>query len=227
MGKIIGITGLAGAGKDSFASQLQRALTIGGFEARIDSFADPIRKISQQIGLDPYDRESKERKVSVFVEDFCDALYDSIESVLMERLEDDDRAMLYAYTVEACEKFYVAGDYSISPREFMQVLGTEGGQRVRQSLWVDSALARWRSMPGYTLVPDCRFEHEIRHINHLFVVVRPGVVRVNDHHSEDLPERLTNGMRPAFVQLNKLHFIENNGGLSDLVTLGSKAAALI
>ncbi|QYD70140.1 hypothetical protein KZJ38_07485 [Paraburkholderia edwinii] len=232
MTKIIGITGLAGAGKDSFASQLQRALTINGFESRIDSFADPIRKISQRMGLEPYDRERKEVKHAMGPDDFNDRLYEAIEAVLAERLEDNDRALLYAYTVEACDRFIIDRDATyptmhISPREFMQVLGTEGGQRIRKGLWVDSALMRWRSMPGYTLVADCRFEYEIRQIDHLFVVVRPGVVRVNEHASEDLPDRLTKGLRPAFVQLDKLHYIENDGGLSDLATLASDAAVLI
>jgi hypothetical protein len=224
MARIIGITGLAGAGKDTFALSLQKVLVSAGREVRIESFADPIRKISQSMGLEPYDRTMKEQRRVMFYVEFCDSLYQAIEDVLAERMVDEVRVALYAFTVEACEKFCYHDSYDgetrrcieISPREFMQVLGTEGGQRVRQGLWVDTALMQWRSFPGFVLVTDCRFEYEVKKLDRLFVVSRPGVTRVNQHVSEDLAEKLTNGIRPAFVALESMLPVNNSGSIEFL-----------
>lgn len=59
MAKIIGLTGLAGVGKDTFARAMQRRFVTLGCEARLVGFADFIRKISAAIGLNPYDREKE------------------------------------------------------------------------------------------------------------------------------------------------------------------------
>ncbi|WP_429498845.1 adenylyl-sulfate kinase [Robbsia andropogonis] len=227
MAKIIGITGLAGAGKDSFARELQLALVASGKEARIDSFADPIRRISQLMGLEPYGRDAKERRITLTADAFRDRLYAAIEVVLHDRLEGHKRAELYAYTVEACEKFEYGGnpkarppthgrEMDISPREFMQILGTEGGQRVSKTLWVNMASMLWRAFPGFVLVTDVRFTHEAAMADCLFVVVRPGVVRVNGHKSEELADKLTQGLRPAFIKRETLFYVDNDRSLEAL-----------
>lgn len=233
MAKIIGITGLAGAGKDTFALELQRQL-IGAFgkEVRICSFAEPIRSISAEVGLDPFDRGKKETKHAMSPDEFCDKVYEAIEKVLIERMPEDDRSMLYAYTIEACDKFIIDRDATyptmhISPREFMQILGTEGGQQVRQTLWVDLARLLWQAFPGYVLVTDTRFAHEVKVVDHLLCVVRPGVAPVNDHPSEQLARKLTMGLRPASVPLNRLHYVENNGTLDDIPELAYRVGAII
>lgn len=218
MARIIGIAGLAGAGKDTAAQAMQRMLVADGKEVRIGSFADPIREISRYIGLHPYDRGLKEVRRTFDQSDFNAALQAGIDVVLGERLPEKERADLYSYTVEALEKFCYRqccglGErvdcYSppecccnpdeyigLSPREFMQVLGTEGGQNVRKTLWVELARSLWDCLPGYVLVPDCRFAHELDVLDRLVLVIRPGTMPVNQHASERLAYDLTQGIIP-------------------------------
>lgn len=226
MGRIIGITGLAGAGKDSFAGFLENELAGRGWEVRTGSFAEPIRQISAHMGLEPYDRDAKERPVDIESDDFRDKLYEAIESVLRERMEPNDRAHLYCYTVEACEKFG-SKNMRISPRQFMQVLGTEGGQRVRKTLWVDLARQLWQVFPGYVLVTDMRFEHEAKIADLIFNVNRPGVVPVNDHASEKLAAMLNQGRRPAFIPLDKLNHVENFRDLAYLQEVAAECVPIV
>lgn len=232
MAKIIGITGLAGAGKDTFALKLQLALIANGKEARLDSYADPIRRISQHMGLEPYDRERKERKVVMTADEFRDGLFEAIEKVLVNRLDGVDRASLYAFTVEACEKFEFGSRRStfdltglhmnISPREFMQILGTEGGQSVRKTLWVDMAESLWRALPGYVITTDVRFTTEAKGVDQLFVVTRPGVKRVNNHVSEELADKLTQGFRPAFIRRETLYYVYNDNTIEKLIDIAHR-----
>jgi len=232
MGRIIGITGLAGAGKDSFAGFLEYALAGRGWEVRTGSFAEPIRQISAHMGLEPYDRAQKEQPVWIDADDFRDKLYEGIESVLAERMEPNDRAHLYCYTVEVCDKFTrctskPGGTLYISPRQFMQVLGTEGGQRVRKTLWVDMARQLWQVFPGYVLVTDMRFEHEAKIADLIFNVNRPGVVPVNDHPSEKLAAMLNQGRRPAFIPLDKLNHVENFRDLAYLQEVAQECVPIV
>jgi len=193
--RIIGFIGLAGAGKDTAAAAMQDEFRGHGQEARIDSFADPIRRISQIVRLDPYDRRRKEVQCTFTLDGFCDAFQHGIDQVLGNRLFEHERAELYAFTMEALARFTFEGfggtDICLSPREFMQVLGTEGGQRVHRNLWVELAVARWRAAPGIVLVPDCRFEQELAVLDTPVIVTRPGVLPVNNHASERLAAQLT------------------------------------
>jgi hypothetical protein len=93
---------------------------------------------------------------------------------------------------------------------------------VHKGLWADTALMQWRALPGYVLVSDCRFEHEVKQMDYLFVVCRPGIVRNSVHVSEALAERLTNGIRPNVIPLHALCRVDNHGTLEDLNTLAEK-----
>ena len=207
MARIIGLNGLAGAGKDTAARAMQRGIVGIGKECRIEGFADPLRKISKLVGLDPYDRERKEKRIVMFLDDFCDSFQHATDEVLGHRLSDEDRAALYAYTVEALDKFTYWDVFNgqdrqyieLSPREFMQTLGTGGGQRVRQTLWVELASSLWNSLPGVVLVPDARHVHELAVLDDLILVVRPGTIPVSDHPSEHLALKLMSGVDPATI----------------------------
>ncbi|KAG0163903.1 hypothetical protein DFQ30_010805, partial [Apophysomyces sp. BC1015] len=122
-----------------------------------------------------------------------------MDKMLGQRLTDEDRAALYAYTVEALEKFMYEGVIEVSPREFMQVFGTEGGQRLRKTLWVDIASPLWNALPGIVLVPDTRFVHELAVLDDLILVMRPGTFPVNGHISEQLALKLMDGVDPATI----------------------------
>lgn len=159
---------------------------------------------------------------------FIDNLFDAIEDVLVSRLCDNDRALLWTYTVEAIEPrmFDDAGTtyVSISPREFMQILGTEGGQRVRKTLWVDIALAEWRSSPGAVIVTDFRFAHEAGALDYCICINRPGHARVNNHPSEDMADMLTRRIVPDFLSKLAVSFVHNSGTQEELETQAAQFA---
>jgi len=82
-----------------------------------------------------------------------------------------------------------------SPRHAMQTLGTEWGREtIGSQLWVnvavESTLAALDS-GGSVVIDDCRFENECAAVRGLsgevVQITRPGVGRVNEHPSENLP----------------------------------------
>jgi len=218
MARIIGFTGLAGVGKDTAAHAMLTELEHRGKEAYLRSFAAPIRRISALLGLDPYDRNKKEERCTLDVDTFCDGFQSGIDTVLASWLTEHEQAELYAYTVEALEKFiHDASDgtrtLSLSPREFMQTLGCEGGKRVRPSLWVDIAQSLWQDIQGTVLVPDCRFPSELRLLDTLIVVVRPDAQPVAEHASEDMAARLSLGDLRDAVDVPRVLYLQNTRGV--------------
>ncbi|CAB3697808.1 hypothetical protein LMG3458_02483 [Achromobacter deleyi] len=200
MAIVIGITGLAGSGKDSYASALKQAFRDVGVECVIAGFADPLRRISADVGLDPYTRSSKElpRMFEMGgLGGFKWELHRAIQRVLGD-LPQSDRDSLYVNTLRACASHVGReGRIAISPREFMQIIGTEGGQSVRKTLWVDYQRGAWAALPGFVIVPDFRFYHELAPLAEVLNINRPGIDRVNGHASEDLPDLLTRAVVPV------------------------------
>jgi hypothetical protein len=76
-----------------------------------------------------------------------------------------------------------------SPRQLMQLLGTEVGRAIDPEVWVKSLVARVDSESSVRLwlVPDCRFANEARALRRidakLVRVIRPGFFG-DDHASE-------------------------------------------
>jgi hypothetical protein len=217
MAKVIGIMGLAGAGKDTVAQMLQRGLVGAGAQhVSIGGFADYLREISKLMGLDPHKRETKETPFIIGRDDFENRLFDAIELKLCRLLPMNDRAALYAYTFDDCEKFRydkaaLYEYYSISPRQFMQTLG-EAGRKVRADFWIDLAQRKWKSLPGVVLVTDCRYANEAAVADQVLLVVRNDLEPVNPHVSEQLALSLTLGEYSIPGQ----ELIDNNGSLEDL-----------
>jgi len=218
MARIIGLIGLAAAGKDTAASAMLDEFRRQGQSAHIRGFADPIREISKFARLEPYVRELKETPRTFTLDSFCDWFQHGIDAMLGDYLSEHERAELYAFTMEALQK-YVWSDWdcdciTLSPREFMQALGTEGGQRVRQSLWVEIASRRWQDLPGTVLVPDVRFEHELDVLDKAVLVLRPGLKNIPDHPSERLARQLDRGdWRGVPDRLEPVLFLRNDGGV--------------
>ncbi|CAH0444321.1 hypothetical protein LMG10661_00800 [Ralstonia syzygii subsp. syzygii] len=231
MAKIIGLTGLAGVGKDTFARAIQRRFTTLGIKARLVGFADPIRAISLGVGLNPFIRDAKEKRKLLSWGALCDRVFDAIEEVLNTLVDDNDRALLWTYTVEALEPmaFDDAGTkvISISPREFMQILGTEGGQRVRKTLWVDAAVGEWRTSPGAVLVTDFRFAHEAPVLDYAICINRPGHRRVNNHPSEDMADMLTRRIVPDYLSKLAVSFVQNAGTQEELEVQAAQFANVL
>jgi len=222
MAKVVGIMGLAGAGKDTVAQMLQRGLIGAGLpNVSIGKFATTIYKIAEQVFSKKSLYESRELKeIEHVIEggEFENKLMAGIDSALYMQMSGHQRATLFAYMMDACEvhgkdwQSSFGPYYSISPRQFLQKLGTEAGRRMHDDLWVDVARQRWDAAKGLVLVTDVRFENEVQACDKLIFVKRPGAGAVNAHVSEKLARDIDLGS----VSVPGIEFIDNDGTLEDL-----------
>lgn len=164
MSRIIGITGYAGSGKDTLAGILKEKLEAEGCSVQVVSFAQPIREITYELGLDIFDRDQKEVDVTLLFDDFEEDLRLEIDVQLGAVTSQEERAELFAFFVDALVReghlhYGPAGDtLHISPRRFAQLLGTEGGRNVHPDFWV--RLLAQLCTAEYALVADIRFPNE-------------------------------------------------------------------
>lgn len=210
--KLIGITGLAGAGKDTFARYLQTELLNRGVQSRIDSFAAPIRALSERVCLDPRNRETKETPQVKTWSYFTDDLGHAMQEVLTGCKAAFVQAMVDA-TIAAIAPLKQGEHLTISPRQFLQLVGTEAGRRLGPDLWVDLLRGRNEGYDGMVLIPDCRFENEVLPCAAILNVIRPGLIAMN-HASERLAARLAS-FDPIQVDIPVRH-IRNYGDTEEL-----------
>lgn len=112
-----------------------------------------------------------------------------------------------------------------SPRQLLQLLGTEFGRNmIRDSIWVDRAMrtADWHdSIGAHTVITDARFDNEAEAVRGrggvIWQVVRETASCLADDTARHASEA---GIRPELVDL----VIDNNGTLEDLY--GTVATAL-
>ena len=192
MTQIIGITGLAGSGKDSLADFVLEGY---GPSAARTTFAEPIRRIAARLGLPIYDRAAKEDAVSLRFEHFEVSLIEAMTEFLEEWVGEETLCDVYAtlVTILRSRGFLTTARQDvlkISPRRFCQLLGTDAGRAVRQSLWIDVLRAKAaKSRADYLLVPDVRFINEANVCDYVVGVERPGLAAVEAHDSEaEIPE---------------------------------------
>ncbi|HEF4776456.1 TPA: hypothetical protein SAP37_001453 [Burkholderia multivorans] len=218
MAKVIGIMGLAGAGKDTVAQMLQRGLVSAGLKhVTIAGFADYLRNISKEVGLDPFSRDRKEMPHIIDGLDFQDRCWDALETAFCRLLYAHDRAALWAYFFDDLDARFLKDRhathpyYDISPRQFMQALGT-AGRKVRDTFWIELAQKKWAALPGVVLVTDCRYENEADVADKIILVNRPDAPPVAEHVSEQFAAALTEGS----VTIPGMELIVNDGSLEDL-----------
>jgi len=198
MATVIGFAGLAGAGKDTLAQLITNHLVHAGRRRPITmDFADPIREIAAYLGLRVYDRDHKEQEVRIRFEHFEVELCEAIESVLGELVGADDLAELFAYFATALRagKYVDGQTLQISPRRFCQLLGTEGGRRVRATFWIDVYRARCAAYPDVQVVfcPGVRFHNEVKGCDLLIGILRPDATPVDVHESEAYVAEIVDG----------------------------------
>jgi len=209
MTKVIGITGLAGSGKDTLALSLSAALG----DASILTFADPIRKTAAALGLCIYDRDKKEEEVSLRFEHFEVSLIEAMTGQLEDYVGEETLCDLYAsfVTILRSRDYLTTGRQdvlTISPRRFCQLLGSDAAHSVRRSLWIDVFRARVKGCrSSYVLVPDTRFKNETLVCDALLGLHRPGVAAVAAHVSEQEIMGLVAGADSQYM---------NDGSLNDL-----------
>lgn len=173
----VGILGLAGSGKDTFANMLLEHLP----DFKIDRYARPLKELTCRIfGLtmeEVEDRVIKETPVQVSRDVVVQEVFGTLSDVLNFTNEELDKASELFF-----EHFQSAR--ARSPREFQQIFGTDVVRAVKPTAWVD----RLRSVQGNLIVPDVRFENELCDYNIMvlseFETPRPQ--HTSEHYAWDL-----------------------------------------
>lgn len=200
----IGILGLAGAGKDTFANMLLEHLP----DFKIDRYARPLKELTCRIfGLtmeEVEDRVIKEKPVQVSRDVMVQEVFGTLSGVLKFTDEELDKASELFF-----EHFQSAR--AISPREFQQIFGTDVVRAVKPTAWVD----RLQSVQGNLIVPDVRFENELCDYN--ILVERFYDVPKPPHKSEHYAWDLQYGDVDEFLD-TQIHWVYNypNKSLKDL-----------
>lgn len=167
----IGIIGLAGAGKDTFASMLVQHLQ--GFS--IDRYARPLKELTAKVYgctmLDIEDRVFKEKPQQVSRDLMIQEVFDCLSNVLKFDDEQMDKASELFFE-------YFSSARAMSPREFQQLLGTDVVRAVKPTAWVD----RLQALDTDLIVPDVRFANEVCDYN--ILIIRGGDITRPEHSSE-------------------------------------------
>lgn len=207
----IGITGLAGAGKDTAAEILSELSGI-----KVARYAAPLKQAALFVFGSTFDnRDTKEVRVPFYgtsLEDRAIEAAIELQHILFHTERERD-----AFT----ERFMqiVHPQEELSPREFQQLVGTECARAVSSTVFQEY-LIRTRS---YAIIPDVRFEEEVDVLDWLIVIDRD-VPKLN-HPSEDLALNLIQGYRDGapddyLDDLNIINsaYIKNNGTIQELRT---------
>ena len=208
----IGITGLAGAGKDTAAEILSELSGI-----KVARYAAPLKQAALFVFGSTFDnRDTKDVRVPFYGTALEDrAIEAAIElqhnlfSTARERAEFAERFMQIVHPQE-----------ELSPREFQQLVGTECARAVSSTVFQDY-LIRTHS---HAIIPDVRFEEEADVLDWLIVIDRD-VPKLN-HPSEDFAWNLIKNYRDGFFfeernmerYIMNSSYIRNNGTIQELRT---------
>ena len=177
----IGIVGIAGAGKDTFAKMLQQELwRIGRIEkpVLIKRYAYALKKSAElAFGTAFDDRDVKDVPVAVTIHKKHLAPA-GLEAKLA------DLAALYGAEVKA-DKFTCTS----SPAQFQQYLGTEVGRAVSETYWMD--LYNSTCTDEVYIAPDVRFGNELENSDFNVLIVNPKAKGRPGHVSEAMAEHMT------------------------------------
>lgn len=151
---IVGVSGFAGSGKDTFADRLVER---HGF-LKI-SLADPIKEVCKRV-FDFTDEQlwgssnkREEEDLRYPFSGICPACHQRCKS--QPRPEDDHNDW----------RCPTHGGYKafVTPRLALQTLGTEWGRTLYGDIWIDTTVREiQRSIHDRWVVPDVRFHNEVR-----------------------------------------------------------------
>lgn len=156
----VGVLGIAGSGKDTFAKMLQEELSALGHCFSLESYAKPLKVLTSiifDLTLDELeDRELKETPKEIDPDYAVQAVFNLLNKTLQFTPEELETAS---------EKYFeVLGHKTyLSPREFQQLFGTDVVRATKSTAWVDYLQAK----KGNLIVTDVRFENELCDINTL------------------------------------------------------------
>ena len=208
----IGITGLAGAGKDTAAEILSELSGI-----KVARYAAPLKQAALFVFGSTFDnRDTKEVRVPFYgtaLEDRAIEAVIELQHILFRtERERDDFAERFMQIVHPQEE--------LSPREFQQLVGTECARAVSSTVFQDYLIRTQSS----AIIPDVRFEEEADVLDWLFVIDRD-VPKMN-HSSEDFALNLIQNYRDGFFfdernmerYIMYSSYIRNNGTIQELRT---------
>jgi dephospho-CoA kinase len=230
MSLIVGISGKAGAGKDTVAIALQM---IHYFE-QVDMWGIDTKEITSKnfyniekklFSIDKtltYLDSTYQRMFQVIK--FADPLKQMVALMLGVNVEQlENREFKESELDENWWKYVVRetfnylenkGNFSdlylekLTPRKILQLMGTEVGRNIHPNVWVNIAMQKADKSDKIVLIPDMRFKNEMKAVQ-----FRRGItVRVN--------RNVETGTHPSETELDNESFdfvIDNNGSLDDLI----------
>lgn len=215
MKSLVGLTGVARSGKDTFSQMLQE-LT----EFETYAFASPLKRIVNSIfkwDERHSDGELKEVVSLYRIENWRDILILECREVFgkhIEKVEDSDlcyrfyMACIFDFLQSENEHTEVA-NVRISPRQAYQRFGTEFGRSINSNIWLVLANEKYESVDKGLIITDVRFDNEAEFIRskrgHVVKLTRNSVTPVSGHVSEL-------GISPELID----YPIDNNKGLWEL-----------
>lgn len=164
---IIALSGKAGSGKDTFGDILVKK-----YEFKKIALADPLRELCAKIFyMDPkdfIDRDKKDARMKRICVDFHDI--DKIRKIV----EDEWHFEITPEAREAMEEYH--GFELDSPRDVLRFVGTKLlREHVSDSIWIELAVTKMKTLGGKIVITDCRFENErefFRQIGAVSVLIR-------------------------------------------------------
>lgn len=203
---MIGIVGLAGAGKDTVCD----ILIENHFKDHIRyAFADPLKSFTMSTlhltQQQCYDNKLKEENVSMRInKQFLFETFKSTMTNMFPKIRQDSHVYLFetflrVISTETKKDFFLVrkyfeyallGEYihfDTTPRKLLQIIGTEFFRNtISSNFWTDIA------PKSHIIVPDVRFQNEIDFIKNnggvIIKVVDKGLkeIQTSGHASEDL-----------------------------------------
>lgn len=179
------------------------------------------------IGITGYARHGKDT-VAKYLKNYINEQHPSYDVVIASLADPIKRAACemfgWDYPLNDDTKDTVDERYGVSPRQVLQILGTEFGQYMLmdkfpdfkkicgRKLWVKRLLDQYQDV-DFLIIPDVRFSHEaeeirsVSSVSQIIKVYRPDYAVNTFHLSEQ-----------EIASIVTDHLILNNGGLLDLET---------
>lgn len=218
---IIGLVGQAGVGKDTVAQILSKLKNMP-----IASFARPLHEAAKFVfGNDCLERGKKEAPLPFGREGFGrlhdDWLIPFLETEEVQFVIKENDQIFYnqiwsVFNDPSTGNFYE----QLSPRKFMQLLGTEYFRFCIDDFFVRLMQNSYEEV----IIPDVRFKNEAE-ICDLLIGIHRDVPSVNPHSSEEFAKRLINGKKSGEMGKTRVNgkpvnyvIVFNTRGIEDLET---------
>lgn len=202
----VGLAGLAGAGKDTFAVMLQEELSKLGHSFVIDRYAGLLKEAARQVFGETFDdRDVKEELVFV-TPDLLDRMVDSCDYLQLVLNLRGDVGLHWWDLFD----IHLGGLTWISPRLFQQLVGTELGRSIDENIWVNYL----KNKSGNLIVPDVRFENELLDLNILIKRWLPHIKP--EHPSEHFAYDLSVNIAKCAPDIGMHFIVFNQTSVKDL-----------